>query len=364
MKNHCSPKQQRELWQSLALALMMGGLLFACEKQTSLNTVSGNSEGDDIDTAVGSDEDKEKNVQTQEPEDETGDSFYSGDDTDGDGISNGREGDDDPDGDGVPNYKDEDSDGDGILDADEAPDGDSPVDTDNDGVPDFLDLDSDNDGMADSAEVSAGTDPLKMDTDGDGIYDIVEVSYGSDPNDATSKVPEGNFFVVLPFEGIMETRRLDFGTDITYADVMILVDLSGSMIDEHDNLKQGINDIIIAGVTDRLPQAAFGLAMLGTWDDASGTPYSLAQPITTDRGCHQGAVNTIAGCGGSQEAHDEVLYQASTGGGISRRILFFRGSDLQSCSVGKTCPSSRQTAPPEPWEAPVSGIWPCPFFSC
>jgi hypothetical protein len=237
-------------------------------------------------------------------------------DEDGDGIPNDVEGDGDKDDDGVPNYEDEDSDGDGVPDADEAGDDpEHPVDSDSDGSPDYLDLDSDNDGLPDSEEATLGTDPTDQDSDDDGVMDIVEVAYGSDPNDGADFPPPEVFFVILPFEAPEhELRDLTFGTDITYADVLITVDLSVSMGEEHTELAAGINSVIVDGITAAMPESWFGLVEFGTFSDQ---PYEVTQPMTADAAAVQTAVEAIGQCTGSDETHAETLYQAATGEGFA-----------------------------------------------
>ena len=75
-----------------------------------------------------------------------------------------------------------------------------------------------------------GTNPTQLDSDGDGISDLGEVEgAGTDPLDAASTIPEGDFFVVLPYNGDHAIRPLRFGTNISVADVFFLVDMTGSM---------------------------------------------------------------------------------------------------------------------------------------
>ena len=66
------------------------------------------------------------------------------------------------------------------------------VDTDGDGLSDgkefelgtdFLDNDTDNDGLNDSYEIDLGTDPFDRDTDGDSLNDSYEIDLGTDPSD-------------------------------------------------------------------------------------------------------------------------------------------------------------------------------------
>ncbi len=244
-------------------------------------------------------------------------------DSDGDGIPDLVEGTEDFDGDGLPNHLDGDSDGDGIGDDVEAG-GTPPVDTDGDNKPDYLDLDSDNDGLSD-AEEHAGPDgipgtgdetsPTNPDSDGDGFNDVVEVAYGSDPNDPGDGLPPDVFYVILPYNAPQhEYRDLEFTTDITNPDLLIMVDLSGSMGGEITNLKAGINNVIINDVLTQIPSAAFGLVTFSDWAD---NPYTVNQPITTNASQVEAAVSAISDTGGSDEPHDEVLYQAATGAGFT-----------------------------------------------
>lgn len=254
-------------------------------------------------------------------------------DWDGDGITNGAEGDWDADQDGLMNWEDPDSDSDGIFDSAESGGVDPPVDSDGDGTPDFVDVDSDNDGLLDQEEAVGAdgipnsgdeTDTTSADSDGDGFTDLVEVAYGSDANDPSSQLPPEVFYVILPYEEDHVYQDLEFGTDISYADILVMVDLSGSMLDEHNNLKAGINNVIIQGVQQQIPNAAFGLVKFGTWQDDT---YQLTQSITTNAAAVQSAVNTINDCGGADEAHAEALYQAATGVGFNDKYcdLWFLG---------------------------------------
>ncbi len=254
----------------------------------------------------------EAGVNPDEPvdSDDDGTPDYLDTDSDNDGILDIYEGINDIDKDGKPNFLDDDSDGDGILDKDEKGPDVEPVDTDKDGTPDFLDTDSDNDGLSDSEEIKWGSDPTKVDTDGDGFDDNTEHAIGSDPNDPSSGIPEGQFYVILPFEDPVVNKNLIFSTDIAKADILFLIDLSGSMGQEHSNLKKGIKDVIIDGVKAKIPDVGFGLVKFGTIEDKV---YNLTQKITTDESKIKSAIDSISSCGGSEEYHTNALYEAATG---------------------------------------------------
>jgi hypothetical protein len=225
-------------------------------------------------------------------------------DADGDGYPNSFECPffpcSDTDGDGKANCLDLDSDDDGVSDADEKTNGTNPYNSD-----------TDSDGLTDYQESQYGTNPKMKDSDSDGFDDLAEIAYGTDPNNNADKIPEDVFYVVLPYKPGFETKKqLNFSTDIQQADIAILVDLSGSMGDEHDNLKQGINNVIVTGVKAQIPNTGFGLVKFGTLEDQ---PYFIQQHITLDTTEIQNAVNTISSCGGADEYHTLALWRTATG---------------------------------------------------
>jgi len=267
----------------------------------------------------------------------TGDTGNSGDtaldcgcdnpdeDDDNDGIKNGIEGCEDLDGDGLPNCLDLDSDGDGISDIEECPA--QPCrDTDGDGMPDFLDRDSDNDGLSDKKEKEIGTDPYNKDTDGDGSDDLAEIVYGSDPKNPASKIPDGLFYVVLPFQAPDKVhRKLDFNTNITKVDVAILLDLSGSMGQELANLKAEIKTKIIEELPQEIPGMTVGFAIAHFMDwnkQKQEQVYTVDQYVTTDPVEAQASLDKMPGTAGGTEPHEETLFQAASGAGLFNATLF------------------------------------------
>lgn len=206
----------------------------------------------------------------------------------------------DSDGDGIANCLDLDSDDDGMSDSDENKNQTNPYNPDTDG-----------DGLTDFQESEYGTDPKSKDSDLDGFDDLAEIAYGTDPNNASDKIPEDVFYVILPYKpGITVNRPLDFKTDIQQADIAILVDLSGSMSGEHNNLKNDINNVIVAGVKAQIPNTGFGLVKFGTLEDQV---YFIQQNITLDTTEIQNAVNTISSCNGSLEYHTFALWRTANG---------------------------------------------------
>ena len=245
-------------------------------------------------------------------------------DADGDGISNKSECPEFPcqdlDGDDLPDCLDTDSDGDSISDSTECP-SEPCLDTDEDEMPDFVDRDSDNDGLSDKKEQELGTDHLSKDTDGDNSDDLAEIVYGSDPNDPNSKIPDGLFYVVLPYGAPDRVHRaLDFNTNITKVDVAILLDLSGSMGEELGNLKAEIKTKIIEELPDEIPgmTVGFSIAHFMDWNKNNQAQiYTVDQYVTTDGAEAQTSLDNMPGTDGGTEPHEETLYQAASGEGLT-----------------------------------------------
>ncbi len=238
-------------------------------------------------------------------------------DDDGDGIPNSVEGCGDNDLDGMPNWLDADSDGDGILDSTECPE--QPCqNSDKDDTPDFLDKDSDNDGLADKEETTLGTNPYDKDTDGDGSDDLAEIVYnqnnpgGADPKDPDKKIPDGLFYVVLPYNSKEDVQRtLEFSTIIEAIDVAILVDRSGSMSDEISKVKSEIKPKIIDGIRNTLTiSTAFALSYF-TW--TPNPPYKLLEYVTEDADKVAASVGNIGDANGDDEYLTPALFLLASG---------------------------------------------------
>jgi len=235
----------------------------------------------------------------------------------------------DTDGDGTPDAMDTDSDGDGISDAAEAGDTDvmsPPVDSDGDGLPDFRDLDSDNDGLSDADETTVHmTDPTSTDSDGDGDTDGAEISAGTDPNDPASTIGGGGDFVFdLPPGGMARTDVLEFDPQIRRADVLFLVDTTGSMGGEINNLQTELSSLV-GRVRTTIPDSAFGVARFDDFPTAGygrspDVPFGLEQRVTTNMADITAGVAALdmplhGGVDGP-ESHIEGIYQAVTGEGF------------------------------------------------
>ena len=235
-------------------------------------------------------------------------------DADGDGIPNGVEGCEDFNGDNIPNCLDSDSDGDGFSDKEECPE--QPCkDTDGDGIPDFLDKDSDNDGLIDKEEKQYGTDRLNKDTDGDGDDDMAEIAFKTDPLDDKSHVPAGSIYVVLPYNANWKASRIwEFDTDISKIDVAFMLDLSGSMSEEQQNLKDKIKtDVVekIATLNEGTLDAAYAFVHFMDFGSDMDKVYKVDTLVTKNIDELKSAIDSTPAANGGTECDWLVLYAAT-----------------------------------------------------
>jgi hypothetical protein len=204
-------------------------------------------------------------------------------DSDADTIADLYESSNDYDQDGLPNYRDLDSDGDCLGDAVEAR-GEPPADSDGDTRADFLDRDSDNDGLPDAGEdpncngtVEPGeTDPAAQDSDGDGVSDLVEEAAGTDPLDPNDNPQaHGDFVFVVPYMKPQTPvdQNLDFSTKLQAVDLYVLLDRSGSMSTEVENVKANLASVV-AGL--KCPPGVTTDCIRDLWAGAGTIGYTSA----------------------------------------------------------------------------------------
>ena len=131
--------------------------------------------------------------------------------------------------------------------------------------------------------------------------------------------------VLVPPTGGPVTADFSIPATLQIVDVMFLIDATGSMRDEINNVRAGLRDVVIPGVTSAIPDAAFGLAFFGEFpvlphaDPRSGVrPYELRSPITTDVERLTAAFEGIPTWGNldDPEADVEGLFQVATGEGL------------------------------------------------
>lgn len=130
----------------------------------------------------------------------------------------------------------------------------------------------------------------------------------------------------------------DLPVRLAVVDVMFVIDATASMIDEIDNVRRRLRDVVVPGVRASIPDAAFGVAFAGEFPvDPHGPtgvrPYELRTPITTDTLIVESSLERPPEWGNfdEPEAQVEALYQVVTGEGLSPWIPPSSG-----CATGGT----------------------------
>lgn len=215
-------------------------------------------------------------------------------------------------------YRDLDSDGDGLPDRDESGDKDpatAPEDVDGDGIGNFADLDSDGDSLKDAEETASDTDPYRYDTDGDGASDGVERMAGSEPADVHS-IPSVRWLNV-PQRGLV-SEDFTFTAVVSLADIVFVLDNTGSMADNIDALADDFSKIV-ARLSNDIPSSSFGVATYQYYHGIVATPgqkpHKVEQQLTSSVVAVQETLDALV-AGGSSGAALESLYQSLTGVGF------------------------------------------------
>jgi hypothetical protein len=241
-----------------------------------------------------------------------------------------------------PDYQNPDSDDDGVPDRDEARRnyagfgahalpalacGDLPDDCDGDGFANHRDRDSDNDGLTDREEATrTHSDPCVADTDGDGVGDLTESAAGSDPTDPMSRPPAGSLYVTLPYMDPMgpQRRSFDFSTRIRSADIMFLVDTTGSMSSTITAVRSTLSTTIVPGIVRAIgPGADVRYGMAEHRDFANGgSDFALRvlQPLNPNPMLSQNATTRLAASGGGDgpEAQVAAMHSLLSGFGVAQ----------------------------------------------
>ncbi|MFK7986676.1 MAG: MopE-related protein [Sandaracinaceae bacterium] len=135
--------------------------------------------------------------------------------------------------------------------------------------------------------------------------------------------------------------------DCTVADVLFLVDTTGSMSAEIAQIKARLMDTIVPGIAAEVADAQFGVARFedfnsGGYGGGSDRAFRHIQSMTSSVAATQSAVNALSlGSGGDgPESQTEALYQAATGAGLGSWVA------PASCASGSGYPCFRAGAQP------------------
>ena len=175
--------------------------------------------------------------------------------------------------------------------------------------------------------------PDLPDSDGDGIPDIADECVGPGALTAADGSCYGDtfFYHELPYGGPAEIDPLDVSVQVRTADIYFLMDTTGSMGGEIDNLRTGLRSGTFAGCSGgiigaircTIPDAWFGV---GYHDDYPVSPYGSSvdrvyqnlQDITGNLAATETAVGNLVLHNGNDgpESQTQALWAIATGGGL------------------------------------------------
>jgi len=155
---------------------------------------------------------------------------------------------------------------------------------------------------------------------------VPDVPTDSPPVDSPRPRPPETCIELAEDAGVI-TVNLETRPQVSVADVFFIIDRTGSMDGEIDNIKANLQRSIVPAIARAIDDVQFGVATYADfplrapnnvdYGDPTDIPFTLVSPI--DRGISnvQGAVDGIVtgGGGDNPEAMIEALYQVSTGEG-------------------------------------------------
>lgn len=130
--------------------------------------------------------------------------------------------------------------------------------------------------------------------------------------------------IPVPPDGGPVQAALTLPVSLAVVDLVFLLDASGSMDDEIENIRTRLRTRVVPGVRAAIPDAAFGVALLGEfpvspYGPPEVEPYRLRTPITRDLSQVESALSNTPSWGNydEPEAQVEAMYQVATGEGLA-----------------------------------------------
>ena len=133
--------------------------------------------------------------------------------------------------------------------------------------------------------------------------------------------------VVLPPEEPPTEIIVSFVSRVVTADVLFLVDTTGSMRNEIARIRETLRDVLAPAMGDAIGDVQLSVASIadfpvGTYGAPDDAPFLLLQSSTADVAEAQRAIDALPASSGldGPEAQTEALYQTATGEGIGRFV--------------------------------------------
>jgi hypothetical protein len=173
------------------------------------------------------------------------------------------------------------------------------------------------------AKTGVGVSPPPVDSGVD-----MPVDFGVDLGSVDAGGDLGSPCVPLPIvpDGGITSVEVAFAARTSDADVLFLVDVTGSMGGVIAGLQNELRARLVPALREAIPQVRIGVASFADfpvlpYGNEGDFPYRTLQPITSDIGAVERAIGRLFAMGGGDEpeAQAEALYQAVTGVGIRTR---------------------------------------------
>ena len=144
-----------------------------------------------------------------------------------------------------------------------------------------------------------------------------------DPDAGFDAGPPPDICIELPYEAPPDEVRVSFEGRITTADVLFLVDTTGSMLEEIAEIQSTLRETIVPRMAEEIPDVHFSVASLAdfpvdTYGGDRDRPFLLIQRSTNQVRDVQRAVDILGMSNGADgpESQVEALYQSATGAGL------------------------------------------------
>ena len=161
------------------------------------------------------------------------------------------------------------------------------------------------------------------------------------PPDVVVPPPTTDRCIEVPYMEPPSFLDVRFQVRIETADVVFLVDVTGSMSDEIDVVRRRLRDVIAPGLAEAVPDVRIGVATFADfpvppYGDAIDRPFRLLLPVVDDLDAVQAVVDRIETTSGGDgpESQVEALYQVATGRGRGR---FVPPARCPSGTLGAPC---------------------------
>ncbi len=153
--------------------------------------------------------------------------------------------------------------------------------------------------------------------------------------------PEAERCIEVPYQEPPAFLDVSFRVRIESADVVFLVDVTGSMADELEEIRARLRDVIAPSLAAVVPDLRLGVATFADfpvvpYGDIGDRPFHLAMPLVEDVDRVQLSLDRLelSSGGDGPESQVEALFQVATGQGRGR---FVPPARCPSGTVGAPC---------------------------